>query len=402
MNRRKVIGAFILVFFLITLVGPLWLGNAGNETNRPTINQARRVVTCFEDGTFWFDHLGAVVASNAKNTYTGYLFENFNISGDSRIDNATLTLYYYNNLDYGTNDTFILIEGILGSPLSLGWDDVVNGYDTASFVTYNVSTWIAEGYYTINVTEIIQEMVLLPTYQAGDNFLLRTFHLAPSGPGADPTYYDYSVKSNIEPEASKRPSLQIGWTPGVFYDGWDITPLPSGFNATPIGYYSTGNGNEHILMFNGTSGEIIANNTQKAGEFVDFRSTFPLMLNGSAYFINSTGYLKNTTDAGLTWEVVAQIDSNLLANPFQHPYGLTYDYENNMIHVGYHYQTFDVYYVNVSLTTGTAGARQLVNDGGSTYSGFRSLYIDFFEGNGSIFMLRAGDTNTGTNERLDS
>jgi len=223
MNRKTIISLILI----LNLVGPVFLIWADTDQGRPENSVNYQVVSAYTDGTFNYNHPAISIARSDRTVTGGILIKDLNISGDSKINSAILSVYYWNNINYSTSNINVNIRGVYGSPDDLDYDSIVNGVTTPASVNFNVSAFDAgEGWYNITLTDVIQQLVLYPGYNQGDNFIIKTLSIPAQAPG-DPAY-NYQISGSVFPENHHRPILYVDYTPGVFYEGWEITPGTGG------------------------------------------------------------------------------------------------------------------------------------------------------------------------------
>lgn len=223
----------VLLILLINIFAPLTV-LADTDTARPDDNSNYQVVSAYLDGTLNYNHPAITVATSDRITHAGILFKGLNISADSLINEAILSVYYWNNINYTTSGINIQIRGVYGDPDNIDYDSLVNGVSTSASVTYNASYFDAgEGWYNITITDVIQQMIAVSGYSPGDNFLIKIIHIPAQAPG-DP-WYNYQISGSLFPENNHRPYLYVDYTPGSLYEGWIITPGASGLDGNYTG-----------------------------------------------------------------------------------------------------------------------------------------------------------------------
>lgn len=213
----------ILVFNELALV----FGATISIGTAPIINQ---VAYEYDDGTYFGAGPVATIAQHDKNVYSGIVFPDVVIPANASVINATLTLYYWNNLNYTEAPTNILIEAIPGNP-SVIYPGLLRApaTTTTNYYTYDISGWDASGNYTLEITDIVAELQGAWVWnQTGNNILIRVQALAPVGPfapGSEPDYYRYEISTNLGPD-SQKPRLSVNYTESAgnteYYNGYTI------------------------------------------------------------------------------------------------------------------------------------------------------------------------------------
>lgn len=336
MNRKTFTSAIMIAVMIFNLMGPLFIF-ADNAIGRPGNTENYQVVSAYLDGTLNYNHPAITVASSDKTVYGGILFKGVNISDTSLINDAVLSVYYWNNINWTTNGITIQVKGIYGSPDQLDYDSVKNGITTPASVTYEVSAWDAgEGWYNISVTNIIQQLILDPGYTPGDNFLIQTLHIPSISPG-DPEY-NYQISGSVFPENNRRPYLYIDYTPGVNYRGWTITPGSPG-GITGQFYIFDTNGTGLRIWDASTNRNVTITNSDPAWTFstgYSYAQNVYEQTGKSEYYAilwnaSNAGYLCKTSDNFTTITALTQLFS---ANTYIF-YDLDYSDDSDLLMVTY-------------------------------------------------------------------
>lgn len=189
---------------------------------RPPEDSLNYMATLLDDGFYYSHGYGIMLAESDQHSVSVILFPETGAPGYSTINEANLTVYYVNNLNY-TDSTIIQVSAWYGSD-----PDLILQSDLESVViygpirNYDIVNWDTEGYYTLDVTAIIQAVVNNPAYNNESNTVIQIEHY----PTNDPDYYRYDIEGNAGPRPGRRPTLSIDYTApsDSDYKGWDITP----------------------------------------------------------------------------------------------------------------------------------------------------------------------------------
>lgn len=227
------IKALVSLVIMILIFNELALVLGAVEQSNPPSGDLNMVAYEYEDGTYSGSGPVATIAQHDKNVYSGIIFPDVVIPANASVSNATLTLHYWNGLNYAETPTNILIEAIPGDP-SVIYPGLLRtpATTTASYYTYDISGWDAEGNFTLVITDIVKELQEGYTWnETANNILIRIVALAPTGPGSSPDYYRYEISTNLGP-ANEIPLLNITYdastSEDIFYKGYTITPHPNG------------------------------------------------------------------------------------------------------------------------------------------------------------------------------
>lgn len=392
-----------MALLILSLFSGMPISWGATATYRPTVNTDNQVVTAFAGGTYWGNDLFAEVATSGKTQWTGYNFQNTNITKDSLINSATLTLYYHNGADFNDTGTLEPRNITVGYRYDGGpewtYDKLVHGATTQGFsgvqTLYEVTAWDAPGNYTIDVTEVLQDLVLLPGYTAGWNIKLFTFILAEVGPGFDDTWFSYSVNGvyDVNDLHLNRPSLTVDYTPGAYYDGMSTPPAASGgvFNMTV--YFEDDYGNNTATVFEyahpATVTDTITRWQGKTDSTDIWNQMYPWAEDDQPVFhVGNVGYIimrDDTTGTNLTsWkyylnngslvhhqDLVTTLNNVIIVDT-------AYDNNTDTVHIIYgEGGAFDVYYFNITnvSTTFTISTPEALLDSTGNLEDW-DLYLD--------------------------
>lgn len=333
------------------------------DTHRTEVNTADQVVTAFPDGTYWDNEFFAEVATNGKTQWTGYNFPDTNISQYSLINSATLQLNYYNGYDFNATGTLEHHNITVGYRLDGGpnwsYDILVHGATAQGFqgseVLYDITQWDTYQNYTIDVTDLMQELVLNPGYQAGWNVKFYTFWLSQVGPGFDTTYFSYNVAGTytVGGVHLDRPQLTVDYEPGGYYDQFIDTTTPGGNTSIPVILTDVNTTDDHFGIFESPT----VNNSYPVFELSDGENIRTVgyagqnieYLNDSLYVLgynNSDAMfgLYSSNNSGVDWWLELSIRAVL-----PEATALAWDNINQVFHVAYA-TAGDVYYDNLTWT----------------------------------------------------
>lgn len=383
MNKRQITGLMALMAMLSMIFIGLPIPRAQAVSDTFTAPGLPGYVVEARPGGFFLDSTSAVsVAELGQDVYTGYLFPNVDIYRNATINSATLKLWYGAGHNWNTTqDTFILVQGIRGSPTILEYDTVMNPATTAASTTYKISDWNASQVYSIDVTDIVDELTEQFMYNSDptwDNIAIRIWAITPVGPwvpGTEPDYYDYQVASNIGAFSAHKPELDINWTLATEtdqeYKGYVITP-GAGISGNFMAYNSSGALVIHTAQVDGD------NVTEGIGPLPinpDDNKEGICSVGGVLYMVNGTGltpfdfHLLKSIDGGLNWIYIGQVGTTGINSGLK---TLIYDLDDT-IHIAYKYG-YDVRYINYTLSSGNFSAPLLIHDGAYSLIGLRGYW----------------------------
>lgn len=189
---------------------------------RPPIGDLNNMATLLDDGFYYSHGYSIQVAGSDQHSQSVILFPATGIPYYSTINEANLTLYYVNNVDY-SESTEILISAWYGSdPVLILQSDLETVSIFGPVETHEINNWDSEGYYTLDITNIITAVVQHPRYCNTTKIVIQIEHY----PEAGASYYRYDAEGNNGPRPGRRPTLTIDYTAPdpTSYKGWDITP----------------------------------------------------------------------------------------------------------------------------------------------------------------------------------
>ena len=403
MNTKRITGLILIMAIISGLfIGLPWASGASGSYT-PVNELAGQVVEARPGG--WFDGSTSAVSVAAKDTdrYTGYVFRDIPIDRNASITSATLNLWYGSGYDWDTtNDVWVLVEGLRGAPLSLDYAGVTNhAATTAASSLYNISQWNTTQYYSIDVTDIVEEITDQFTWRIDetfDNIAFRLWAVAPVGPwapGTEPDYYDFQVASSTGPFSGYEPTLNITWTVGTdteqTYKGYDITESSGDDKDIPALLFTYGFSKINAWgVTRGVDGvgSVIRNISMPYAEYPALAYCTPLLLNDEIFMINDTGFIIRYWDEWEERETLAELpgqDGDLAPG-----WALCWDSLNELIHGVFH-DDFYFFYFNMTLDGSTITAPVELYSTSPTAEQFRAPSIDTNDenGNNDIFIASA-------------
>ena len=259
--KTGLIYGLIMIVAWMSLTGSVSALNATLNTRDGFVNEIHRDYMGYvEDGDLYIHHLAVPILQPGAFITTGIIFETqgTSLTRGSVIANATLNVYVPWS-EASTNES--LIVNIAGYKVSLGqtgglsdnssycqdceftlWTPFVQFPPrTTEIIDVDVASWDSSGWYQVDVTDIIQELVNSLQFSDGNNLGLILYG------SPDPNTEERWLWSNV---GDNMPYIDIEWTPYTqapppgqetssecyVYNGWLICPPPS--NDT--GFYTMG------------------------------------------------------------------------------------------------------------------------------------------------------------------
>jgi hypothetical protein len=374
---KQLIG--VIIFYL--MVSPLVI--YGDWTTY-SINQSEDDLFITQSGSVFQTSNWISVSEPATGIRDFLAFRNIYIPNNSTLDSAILS--FRSPTGILVNETLLVtIYGIKEGTLD-NWSDTSNLLNlpfTTSSVNWNTSSLQDGKWVNVSVIDIVQEIRAQYLWNSGNDIGFRIQSIAQS----NRWFYSYDGHPNL----SARLYINTTTISGAeSYRGYTIIPNTENgsYPAKASGVYYNGSEYRFIQFHqNGT----ISHNASTA-QFNDPQRNQPIMISGEIYLLNSTGAILKTPD----FITYTYLDTIAGVGVMSEPYGMAWDEDNNVIHIAYHISN-DMKYTNYSITNNTVfGASDHLYTGGANIP-VLTTSIDYLENNGSLAVLRVGETSVSTN-----
>jgi hypothetical protein len=324
MSSKAFIVALILV--LPALMAPLALADTAQYKPRAEVPGDM----CYSTrvGSFYDSDLFIPIKKASTDTWTGIVFPEISLAGYTVVNQANLTLYFTLEFSGGANETVTVYgyEDYLEAGTFESSAQLVYGPLTSAHVNINVSAITSGGFYTFDVTAIVNELLAHQWWSSGASMCFIVL-----GAGETVTRY---VSSN-EWSPAQFPILDLAYNvpPGTpedwldylqTYKGYDIYEGFPGSRAFII--QDTSNGTQFLISYdylwseyvgsyylNVTEKHVLPENMDlRVGGTSGYTIRDPFIEIGGDYWIltdpgsSRQVNLRRSQDRGATWELMHQ------------------------------------------------------------------------------------------------